>query len=64
MSQDGNYGSLNKVSIDAADAGLDLDVTGEMSLKLKRTDGESLGTDPDEVEDLFLVFHYEVDDLA
>lgn len=62
MPQSETYGKLNKATI--AELNLEeLDVTKEMSLKVKfRTalDYASLGTGPDEVEDIFLVMHYKL----
>jgi hypothetical protein len=70
MPQSDAYGGLNKTTIDVSDAGLnleELDVAAPMSLKLKRivvNDFSSLSTDPDEMEDVYLVFHYKVADSA
>lgn len=53
MPQNDSYGGLNKATINANDAGLDLeklDVTGEISIV----------TELCEVEDMFLVFHYKL----
>ncbi len=64
MPQNESYGGLNKATINVIDAGLnleELDITGEMSLKVKHStapDYTGLVTDPSEVEDIFLVFHY------
>jgi len=66
MPQNDSYGGLNKATINVNDAGLnleELDVTGEMSLKVKFStspDYTSLATKPDEVEDIFLVAHYKL----
>jgi hypothetical protein len=60
------FGGLNKVSIGVVDAGLnleELDVTKAITLSLKRTaaaDFHSLETEPDELEDAFLVMHYKL----
>ena len=66
MPQNDTYGGLNKATIKVNDAGLnleELDITGEMNLKVKRStapDYTSLVTEPGEVEDIFLVFHYKL----
>ncbi len=68
MSQNNTYGGLNKATINANNAGLnleELDITEEMSLKIKQstsTNYKGLATKPDEVEDIFLVLHYKLDD--
>ena len=60
------YGGLKKATLAVTAAGLNLDelnISGPMTLKLKfntALDYRTLGTDPDEVEDLFLVFHYKL----
>jgi len=60
------YGGLNTVTFNLNDAGLsldELDVTSEMTLKLRRAgsvDYASLVTDPPEVETVLLVFHYKL----
>ncbi|MEW6377337.1 MAG: hypothetical protein AB1502_16290, partial [Thermodesulfobacteriota bacterium] len=66
MPQNDSYGGLNKATINVNDAGLnleELDITGEMSLKVKYNvapDYTNLVTKPDEVEDIFLVVHYKL----
>ena len=62
---DASYGGLNKATLQAADAGLDLeqlDLEQEITLKLKQSgapDFASLAIDPqDEIEDAFIVLHY------
>jgi hypothetical protein len=53
MPHNDSYGGLNKATINVNDVGLnleELDITGEMSLV----------TEPGEVEDMFLVFHYKL----
>jgi len=66
LPQNDSYGGLNKATLDVNDAGLnleELDISGEMSLKLKRsaTPGyTSLVTKPDEVENIFIVVHYKL----
>ena len=66
MPQNDNYGGLNKATINVNDAGLNLDqldITGEMNLKVKHStapDYTSLATEPGEVEDIFLVVHYKM----
>ena len=66
MAQNDTYGGINKLTIGATGAGLnleDLDIEKEMGLKLKfgtATDYHSLSTNPDEVEDIFIVFHYKL----
>jgi hypothetical protein len=66
MPQNTTYGGLHKVTINTADAGLnleELDITKTMTLKLKHSaaaDYTSLGTKPDELEDLFVVLHYKL----
>ena len=60
MPQNDTYGGLNKATINVDDA---LDITGEMNLKVKYNtapDYTSLATEPGEVEDIFLVFHYKM----
>ena len=62
MPQNTTYGGLNKATINVNDAGLnleELDIEMGMSLKVNLS-SPSLGMDPDEVEDLFLVVHYKV----
>lgn len=64
--QNDSYGGLNKATINVNDAGLnleELDISGEMSLKLKHSlsqDFTILATEPSEVEDIYLVFHYKL----
>ena len=59
MPQNAGYGGLNKATINVNSAGLnleELDVTKEMSLKVKRSEAMNytgLGTSPDEIEDIF-----------
>lgn len=66
MPQNDSYGGLNKATINVNDAGLnleELDITGGMSLKVKHStasDYKSLGAEPGEVEDIFLVVHYKL----
>jgi len=66
MPQSDAYGGLNKKTIDVNDAGLsldELDIAKPMSVKVKRStasDYTSLATEPDEIEDMFLVFHYKL----
>lgn len=71
MAPSPTYGGLNKATLDAPDAteaGLDLenvDIEGEMTLKLRRAgtpDFASLATDPDELEDVYIVIHYRLDE--
>jgi hypothetical protein len=66
MPQDEAYGGLNKATLGVNDAGLnleELDIEGQMSLQLKHyTAPDYAGLDADEVEDIFLVFHYKLDD--
>ena len=67
LPQNDTYGGLNKATINVNDAGLNLealDITGEMNLKMKYStapDYTSLATEPGEVEDIFLVFHYKLE---
>ena len=66
LPQNNSYGGVNKATIGLTDAGLNLeefDITGAMSLKLKHSgapDYTQLVTDPPEVDDVFLVFHYKL----
>lgn len=66
MAQNSTYGGIHKATIGATDAGLnleELDVAGEMSLKLKRSaapDYTALVTKPAEVAEILLVFHYKL----
>ncbi len=66
MPQNDTYGGVNKTIIGVNDAGLnleELDVTGEMTMKVKHSsalDYTSLATSPGEVEDIFIVFHYKL----
>jgi hypothetical protein len=66
MPQNDAFGGLNKTTLDVTDAGLnleDLDVAGELTLKLKRSgapDYTGLSNDPPEVEDVFFVCHYKL----
>jgi hypothetical protein len=61
-----SYGGLNMVTLNVNDAELnleELDVAGEMSMKLKHNtaqDYTSLAIEPREVEDIFLVVHYKI----
>lgn len=60
------YGGMNKATLNVNSAGLsldELDISGPMTLKLKfntAVDYKSLGTNPDEVDDLFVVVHYKL----
>jgi len=64
MPQSDVYGNLNKVTLNENDAGLALDelnIAGEIKFKVKSssaTDFSSLSTDPEEVDNMYLVFHY------
>ena len=65
LRQNHSYGGLNTAIINMNDdAGLDLqdlDITREISLKIKRNsapDFTALSTQPDEVENVCFVFHY------
>jgi hypothetical protein len=64
--QNATYGGLNKTTIEVNGAGLDLeelDVAAPMTLKLKAgnvANYASLATNPDEVEDAFLVMSYKL----
>lgn len=66
MEPNETYGGLNEATLDATDAGLDLeeaDIEAEMTLKMKRqgtANFTSLATDPDEIEDVYVVIHYRV----
>ncbi|MCD4702605.1 MAG: hypothetical protein K8S24_12195, partial [Candidatus Aegiribacteria sp.] len=66
MPHNDSYGGLHKATINVIDAGLNLeemDITGEMSLKVKHStapDYTGLVAEPCEVEDIFLVFHYKL----
>lgn len=63
MPQSDAYGKLNKATIKVNDPGLD--VTKEMSLKVKRNtavDDTSLAAEPSELEDVFMVLHYFLSD--
>lgn len=68
--QNVSYGGINKVTINVNDAGLQLDqldITKEMSIRLKRGTARnytSLATEPDEMDDIFLVFHYKLSDIT
>ena len=65
--QSSTYGGLNKATIGVNDAGLNLmevDITKEMTLKLKRSsaqDYHSLLKNPEEVKDIFIVLHYKLE---
>jgi hypothetical protein len=60
------YGDLKVLTLDTDDAGLaldELDIGAEMTLKLKRQvapNYKGLSTDPDEIDDLLLAFHYKL----
>jgi hypothetical protein len=62
------YGGLKKVTLDVNAAGLnldELDIGGAISFKLKRgtaVEYTGLVTDPPEVDDLLVVFHYKLAD--
>lgn len=64
LPENADYGNLHVKTIDTADTALDeLDVTVPMSLKLKANNVvpyTSLTTNPDEVEDLFIVLRYKL----
>lgn len=66
MATNSSYGGLKKATLNGRDAGLDLekvDVGAAMSLKIQKSgaaDFTGLGAEPDEVEDLFLIVHYQV----
>jgi hypothetical protein len=66
MPQKPEYGGIYIASIDTTDASLNLeefDITKQNTLRLKREGAEDytlLTTDPDEVEELFLVIHYKL----
>ena len=69
MPYNDTYGGLHKITIENPnDIGVDpetLDISKDMTLKLRHNsaaanDYTSLGTNPDEVEDIFLVFHYKI----
>jgi hypothetical protein len=62
------WGGAQAATVEANDAGLDLeqlDIEKPLTLKLKRTTADTfttLGTAPEEFEDLFVVFHYKLGD--
>jgi hypothetical protein len=66
MPQNNAFGGLNKVTINVSDAGMkleELDITKEMTLKLKRVaapDFKGLATEPDEADNIFIVIHYKL----
>ena len=66
LPQNSAYGGLNNATLNATNAGLnleELDIAKAVSLKLKRstaTDYTKLTTNPDEVQDLFMVIHYKL----
>jgi hypothetical protein len=66
MPQNNAFGGLNKATINVSDAGVnleELDITKEMRLKLKRgasPDFKSLVTEPEEVDNIFIVIHYKL----
>ncbi len=66
LPQNDSYGGLNKATINVNDAGLtldELDIAKEMSMQVKRSaalDYTSLAPEPEELEDIFLVFHYKI----
>lgn len=66
LKQTSSYGALNMASVGVADYGLNLeevDLAEPFSVKLKQTGAEdytALATQPAEVEDLLLVFHYKL----
>ena len=66
LPQNSAYGGLNNATLNATDAGLnleELDIAKAVSLKLKSsaaTDYTKLTTNPDEVQDLFMVIRYEL----
>ena len=66
LPEDPDYDNLNVKTIGVADAGLALDelnIDAPMTLKLKAsnvTPYTALTTNPDEVEDLFIVMHYKL----
>jgi hypothetical protein len=68
MSESATYGGLNKATIGLNDAGMaldEVDIGEAVRLRLKRGTAAaytSLATDPDELEDVFLVMHYKLQD--
>jgi hypothetical protein len=66
MPQNNALGGLNKATINVSDAGMnleELDITKEMRLKMKRgaaLDFKSLVTEPEEVDNVFIVIHYKL----
>ena len=70
LPQSNAFGGLNTATIKENDAALnleELDIEEKMSLQLKRstaTDYKSLVTTPDEVEDIFFVVHYKLQDKS
>ncbi len=67
MTQSKSYGVLHTKTIDETDTELtldEMDVEEEISLNLTSTSGTytTLKTDPDEVEDIFFVVHYKLDE--
>lgn len=63
------YGGLQKVTLTGSGTGVnveEIDIDGAMSIKLKHNaaaDFTALATDPEEVKDLLIVFHYYLEDL-
>ena len=66
MAHSDKYGGLNKATINVNDAGLsleELDITEQMSLRMKfQSVSNYTELENDELEDIFLVFHYKLDD--
>ena len=66
LPQNSTYGGLNNATLNATDAGLsleELDIAKAVSVRLKRStapDYTELTTNPDEVQDIFVVIHYKL----
>jgi hypothetical protein len=72
MGQSDAYGGLNKGTIAGAELNLDqLDITKELTLRVNRHSASGtppvvtpLATNPDEIEEFFMVFHYKLTGMA
>ncbi|MET3934840.1 neuraminidase-like domain-containing protein [Arthrobacter sp. OAP107] len=66
MTSNETYGGLHKATLNATDAGLnleDVDINAEMTLKMKREGTNSFAgliLDPDEIQDVYVVVHYKL----
>jgi hypothetical protein len=69
MPQDAAYGDMQKTSLSGSASGInveDINIFSALTFKIKHNSDanfHSIDTDPEELEDMFLVVHYKLSDI-